>query len=84
MVPLNRKMSLNFDIDHYIYCCVIDWNKLLYYCNTQRDVSYPSPIDILQLCCVHAEIVFLLFFSLVVQKLRTCGIVNKYRHKLTF
>ena len=19
------------------YCCVIEWNKLLYYCNTQRD-----------------------------------------------
>jgi len=24
----------------YIYCCVIDWYKLLYYCNTQRDDSY--------------------------------------------
>ena len=21
-----------FNIDHCIYCCVIDWNKLLYYC----------------------------------------------------
>jgi len=19
-----------FNIDHYIYCCVLDWNKLLY------------------------------------------------------
>jgi len=24
-------------VKHPVYCCVIDWNKLLYYCNTQRD-----------------------------------------------
>jgi len=30
---------LLFNTDHYIYSCVIDWNKL-YYFNTQRDGSY--------------------------------------------
>jgi len=29
-------------VNIYIYCCIIDWNKLLYYCNTQRDGSCQS------------------------------------------
>ena len=29
-----------------IYCCVIDWNKLLYYCNTQRDGCYQRCVNI--------------------------------------
>jgi len=38
-----------FNVDHYIYCCVIDWNKLLYYCNTQRDGFYQSLLLLLNL-----------------------------------
>jgi len=28
----------------YIHCCVIDWNMLLCYCNTQRDGSCEKKI----------------------------------------
>jgi hypothetical protein len=42
-----------FNIDRYVYCCVIDWNILLYYCNTQRDGSYKKKRMFI-LYCTHS------------------------------
>ena len=40
------RRTLHRGVSKFIYCCVSDWNKLLYYCSTQSNGCYQGCVNI--------------------------------------